>query len=571
VTEDTKSSLVGFAAFGFIGGFFFPPLFAVGIFLLIIAYFPTKGLAEQARRLRDESALRLVECQLLAPLQARHKVAVFQCSIKKELQADPELERIFNSIEIELPEEETPPYRPIDVNRSVADLKSLLPANAELSERLVQVQARCARELRRIRLALQEDPALLEVFREVKISGAPETLDAFKAFASLGGAGAVDSRSLDYEIDAIDRLVRPGSKSTPKALLNRMAASLADANRQAATLEGRRAVSSPPSLASLDVRAEVETASSIARLDADSLRDMPIPPLSGSGSGSRGARPSSMVPPIVRARSTRRLKRSLTRQDPEDHQALQRELDAYEETRREEREVSYELLRQELSALYEEKLHSGSYAVLGSWQEELGGAALLESEVDPISSEDLLLYLSERGVKKLYHFTDRENIPSIISNGGLYSWAYCEANGLAVHRPGGSELSRQLDLRKGLQDYVRLCFVKDHPMMYAALKERRIVDPVILEIDLEAVGLSDVLFSDRNAVANGANVGSGLDALGEVRFDVIQRGRWRTDEEKGFYQAEVLVRDVVPGYLIRHEGRLIRARSKLDFDDDIPF
>ena len=108
-------------------------------------------------------------------------------------------------------------------------------------------------------------------------------------------------------------------------------------------------------------------------------------------------------------------------------------------------------------------------------------------------------------------------------------------------------------------------------MMFTAIGDGRISDPVVLEIDLDVVRLSDVLFSDRNAVANGANVGPGLDALRGIHFDLIQRGKWRTEEEKGFYQAEVLIRDAVPGYLIRYEGRLIRTRPDFDSEADIPF
>lgn len=30
--------------------------------------------------------------------------------------------------------------------------------------------------------------------------------------------------------------------------------------------------------------------------------------------------------------------------------------------------------------------------------------------------------LSQNRITKLYHFTDRDNLESIINNGGLYSW-----------------------------------------------------------------------------------------------------------------------------------------------------
>lgn len=34
--------------------------------------------------------------------------------------------------------------------------------------------------------------------------------------------------------------------------------------------------------------------------------------------------------------------------------------------------------------------------------------------------------IEQQGITKLYHFTDRDNLQSIIQNGGLYSWADCE-------------------------------------------------------------------------------------------------------------------------------------------------
>jgi hypothetical protein len=239
---------------------------------------------------------------------------------------------------------------------------------------------------------------------------------------------------------------------------------------------------------------------------------------------------------------------------------VQDALDAYEDVRLHERKVSYELLRDELSARPTADLEPNS------WQDELGGKVFYEPRLQASANEELLLQLRKSGVKRLYHFTDRQNVQSIVENGGLYSWAFCETFNLVISRPGGSALSRQLDSRKELQRYVRLSFVKDHPMMYSAVTDGRISDPVILEIDLEVVRLPDVRYSDRNAVATGANVGSDLSALRKVQFDLIQRGKWRSEEEKGFYQAEVLIRNAIPGYLIRHEGRLIRTRPTMAAD-----
>lgn len=87
----------------------------------------------------------------------------------------------------------------------------------------------------------------------------------------------------------------------------------------------------------------------------------------------------------------------------------------------------------------------------------------------------------------LYHFTDRENLESIIQNGGLYSWADCEEKGITIAKPGGSNTSRSLDSRDNLEHYVRVSFVKQHPMMYVAMNDNRISNPVVLKIDPKVI------------------------------------------------------------------------------------
>lgn len=67
--------------------------------------------------------------------------------------------------------------------------------------------------------------------------------------------------------------------------------------------------------------------------------------------------------------------------------------------------------------------------------------------------------LERHGITKLYHFTDRDNLGSIIRNGGLYSWADCESKSIGIKKPGGDDLSRHLDRRRGLQNFVRVSFV----------------------------------------------------------------------------------------------------------------
>ena len=49
--------------------------------------------------------------------------------------------------------------------------------------------------------------------------------------------------------------------------------------------------------------------------------------------------------------------------------------------------------------------------------------------------------IERNNIKCLYHFTDRENLESIINNGGLYSWADCKVKGIDIPKPGGSAQS----------------------------------------------------------------------------------------------------------------------------------
>ena len=60
---------------------------------------------------------------------------------------------------------------------------------------------------------------------------------------------------------------------------------------------------------------------------------------------------------------------------------------------------------------------------------------------------DFLQILEDNGITKLYHFTDRDNLESIIKNGGLYSWKDCEEKGIIIAKPGGSQQSRNLPKR----------------------------------------------------------------------------------------------------------------------------
>lgn len=152
------------------------------------------------------------------------------------------------------------------------------------------------------------------------------------------------------------------------------------------------------------------------------------------------------------------------------------------------------------------------------------------------------------GIANLYHFTDYENLASIKKHGGLYSWDYCNCNNISIKRPGGDELSRDLDMRYDLENYVRLSFQQDPPLIYTFTKKGIIKTPVSLIIDSSVIYWENTKFSDENANSNEAFIGSDLKDFEEIHFDKAMKSYnpLKDSEFKPFFQAEVLVKKHIP-------------------------
>jgi len=75
-------------------------------------------------------------------------------------------------------------------------------------------------------------------------------------------------------------------------------------------------------------------------------------------------------------------------------------------------------------------------------------------------------------------------------------------------------------------------------MLFVALKETRLIDPVVLEVDLNVVCIPGTRFSDRNAASSRAVVSEDPQI---VRFDVIFRPSQFAvpTTDRAFFQAEV--------------------------------
>ena len=158
--------------------------------------------------------------------------------------------------------------------------------------------------------------------------------------------------------------------------------------------------------------------------------------------------------------------------------------------------------------------------------------------------------LESNGIRYLYHFTDRRNIPSIKRHGGLLSWNYCEKHKIDIPNPGGGNLSRNLDEMRNLQDYVRLSFTTEHPMMYVAMKDGRISNPVILRIDPSVVYLQHTMYADMNATTTKRtpNIGKSLEDFKKIHFSTVKAHKhFDLDEnERPYFQAEVMVMTFIP-------------------------
>jgi hypothetical protein len=126
--------------------------------------------------------------------------------------------------------------------------------------------------------------------------------------------------------------------------------------------------------------------------------------------------------------------------------------------------------------------------------------------------------LSSFRIVRLYHFTDNRNWQSILEHNGLYSWYHCKMNDIEIPFPGGNELSRNLDRRQGVQDYVHLSFIHNPPMLDKAKQDKRIDKELILEVDPLLIYWETTKFSDMNATDNEVTIGDDLESFKKIKL-----------------------------------------------------
>lgn len=107
--------------------------------------------------------------------------------------------------------------------------------------------------------------------------------------------------------------------------------------------------------------------------------------------------------------------------------------------------------------------------------------------------------------RRLFHFTDSRNIPSIAGS-GLLATAELRQRGIDVVI-GGDADSLGIDTHKGLDKFVRLSFCRTHPMSHVAKKRGSIETVRILTIKPDVLLRDGVRIADQVATANEAIIG----------------------------------------------------------------
>lgn len=129
-------------------------------------------------------------------------------------------------------------------------------------------------------------------------------------------------------------------------------------------------------------------------------------------------------------------------------------------------------------------------------------------------------------VRNLFHFTDRRNLPSIKTTGGLFSYARLKEMGIVIPAPGGNDWSHEADAYKSMDRYVHLCLRPTHPMENAARVDGRIVSSIFLSIHTDVLQIKGVRFTAGVSNKSDVETHSIEDAMGLIDFDMLYGG-WK--------------------------------------------
>jgi len=163
--------------------------------------------------------------------------------------------------------------------------------------------------------------------------------------------------------------------------------------------------------------------------------------------------------------------------------------------------------------------------------------------------------MKQFNIKRLWHFTDKSNLPMIEKYEGLFSLDEIERKKISVPVFGGNDWSHEADFMEGVDIYVHLCFVDSHPMQYITKEEGRIEKPIWLAIKPDVLLYKETRFTNDVSNKVGVDIMTSEQAAQEIDFEVLfSRTDWSDPEIKRRRQqarkSEILVHKKIPINLI---------------------
>ena len=161
------------------------------------------------------------------------------------------------------------------------------------------------------------------------------------------------------------------------------------------------------------------------------------------------------------------------------------------------------------------------------------------------NKDEIRKYLLANGIQFLYHFTEKQKIQSIIKYGGLFSYKRAFDESIAMPVREDMALTRDIDAKLGLEDYVRTSFCPRLPK----IKERQAegAELVLLKIDLDVALFEATLYADMEATQPDMKYGADFDDLKKVNLSATQK-EVSQPEDNDYWQrqAEVLIKGFIP-------------------------
>lgn len=154
-------------------------------------------------------------------------------------------------------------------------------------------------------------------------------------------------------------------------------------------------------------------------------------------------------------------------------------------------------------------------------------------------------FIARYRVPCFYHFTDTRNLDSIRKTGALVPWANAKNRVVA---PGGNQWSHDADTRNGLDRYVHLALLDEHPMEYAARQDGRIEESRFLGVDAKILLREGVLFCPDVSNKAGVIPIPLDDAVRTMDFEVVYgRTNWKDPDIQHRRQLAKKYELLVPG------------------------